>query len=529
MNLIGVDIGGTKCAVTLSTCYPINIIDKISFETKTKDRGPKEIIDEIIFNINNLIDKYKIKIDAIGISCGGPLNSKEGIILSPPNLPNWDFVPIVKILQDNFCVKTFLQNDANACALVEWKLGAGRNAQNMVFLTMGTGMGAGIIADGKLITGANDNAGEIGHIKLSENGPLGYGKIGSFEGFCSGAGIAKYAKMKLNDEDFEDIDTKTLAERAKKGDEFAKEVFKEVGEKLGEGISIIVDTLNPELIVIGSIFNRCEEFLRPSMEMAIEREALNISKNNLKVVKSELSESIGDYAAVMVAIYGLKIDDNNDEEADLRALKILDSMVKKHNELSNLKDDILKSYEQIKSTYKNGGKLLICGNGGSSSDADHIVGELMKGFYKKRPLKKELRDKLNELFGKEGEFISNNLQSPLCAISFSEQSALTTAFLNDVNADTIYAQKLLGYGKKEDTLLGISTSGNSKNVLYAAKLAKALGIATISLTGEKGGELSKICDVNLKAPQNSTPDIQECHLIIYHALCAMVEEYFFKN
>ena len=130
---------------------------------------------------------------AIGVSCGGPLNSRTGVVQSPPNLPGWDDVPIVKILEDAFGIPAFLQNDANACALVEWKYGAGRGCENMVFLTMGTGMGAGVIADGRLLRGARDMAGEVGHLRLEKDGPVGYGKAGSFEGFTSGGGIARLA------------------------------------------------------------------------------------------------------------------------------------------------------------------------------------------------------------------------------------------------------------------------------------------------------------------------------------------------
>ena len=135
---------------------------------------------------------------AIGITCGGPLDSKKGLIMSPPNLPKWDKIPITKIIEDNFNVPVFLQNDANACALAEWRFGAGKGTNNMIFLTFGTGLGAGLILDGRLYAGTNNLAGEIGHIRLAKDGPLGYDKKGSFEGFCSGAGIARLAKKILS-------------------------------------------------------------------------------------------------------------------------------------------------------------------------------------------------------------------------------------------------------------------------------------------------------------------------------------------
>ena len=180
---LGVDIGGTKCAVVLGDTE--GIIKKIRFATTTYE--------ETMENIRNAIremDGY----DAIGISCGGPLDSKKGLILSPPNLVGWDNVPITKMLSEEFGVPAYLCNDADACALAEWKFGAGKGTENMIFLTFGTGMGAGLILNGKLYSGTNGMAGEVGHMRMNAYGPVGYGKTGSFEGFCSGSGIAQIGK-----------------------------------------------------------------------------------------------------------------------------------------------------------------------------------------------------------------------------------------------------------------------------------------------------------------------------------------------
>lgn len=202
MYSLGIDIGGTKCAVVLGKGeIPDNIsnfiIDKIKFPTNV-NRGYNEITKEILSKADELLERNNVKnteLIGVGISCGGPLNSKKGVIMCPPNLPDWDNVPIVNIVSEHFGVKAILHNDANACAVAEWRFGAGRGYQNLVFLTFGTGMGAGLILDGKLYTGRNDGAGEVGHIRLSENGPEGYGKKGSFEGFCSGGGIKKLAEL----------------------------------------------------------------------------------------------------------------------------------------------------------------------------------------------------------------------------------------------------------------------------------------------------------------------------------------------
>lgn len=214
----------------------------------------------------------------------------------------------------------FLQNDANACALAEWQYGAGKGCQNMVFLTFGTGLGAGLILDGKLYSGTNDMAGEVGHIRLSSFGPVGFGKKGSFEGFCSGGGIKQIGQMLAREklqmgektlycqsmEELDGISAKTIAEAANAGDETAKEVYRICGEKLGEGLSIIIDMLNPERIVIGSVFARSQNLLCEGMERLLSKESLSQSLQVCSVLPAALGEQIGDYAALAVAKEGLK-------------------------------------------------------------------------------------------------------------------------------------------------------------------------------------------------------------------------------
>ena len=308
--ILGFDIGGTKCAVITADVkdgkIEITKKEKVSTDLSIP---PEKMIEQLI----SIADKMKNnqKISSIGISCGGPLDSKKGVINSPPNLSTWVNVPIVDIMKKHFGVPVYLQNDANACAVAEWKFGAGRGKKNLVFMTFGTGLGAGLILDGKLYCGTNDNAGEVGHIRLENDGPLGYGKAGSFEGFCSGGGIAQLGKilaekakkkgiMPLYAE--QEITAKTIADAAEKGDKTALEVYKICGEKLGKGISVLIDILNPEVIVIGSIFVRSNHLLWKYAEDIIKKEALTFSADVCKVVPAELGEQIGDYAAIGVAL-----------------------------------------------------------------------------------------------------------------------------------------------------------------------------------------------------------------------------------
>lgn len=322
-HLIGFDIGGTKCAVVLGRQDEggIEILDRISFPTETEKR-PNHALDLLEENTKKIAADNGLAlgdISAIGISCGGPIDSRRGLILSPPNLPGWDEIHIVERFKNAFGLPAALQNDANACALAEWKWGAGKGAQNLIFLTFGTGMGAGLILDGRLYIGASELAGEVGHIRLADDGPLGYGKHGSFEGFCSGGGIARYVQdvvRKLRTEgktvsfcrdetELNGLTTRRVAEAAQSGDAVAVEIFKEVGRRLGQGLSILIDVLNPDVIVIGSIFARQQDLLWPTAEEVIKREALLGASSVCRVLPAKLGEQIGDYAALSVASEGV--------------------------------------------------------------------------------------------------------------------------------------------------------------------------------------------------------------------------------
>ena len=313
---LGLDIGGTKCSVVVGDAS-FSIKEKVVFETRT-ERGYQAILSEFQKNIKSLLVDYSdYRLKRIGISCGGPLDSKKGFIYSPPNLPGWDNVPITKIFSDEFGVDVALQNDANACALAEWLMGAGKGTSNMIFLTFGTGMGAGLILNGKLYSGTNDLGGEVGHMRLKKTGPIGFGKAGSFEGFCSGGGIAQLAKSIVSDrlknnqhvtfcpspELIGEIDTKMVALAAQAGDPVANEIIRISAKSLGQGLAILIDVLNPECIVIGSIYARNEMLFKPIIEKVLQKEAIPASLGVCRIKPAELGDAIGDYAALCVAIY----------------------------------------------------------------------------------------------------------------------------------------------------------------------------------------------------------------------------------
>lgn len=323
--IIGLDIGGTKCAVVSAQVdAAIHIKARVMFPThaeKPFDQIRKKLFDAV-YEVLAQSGISMRQVAAIGVSCGGPLDSKRGIVLCPPNLPTWVNIPFVEMLRKEFGAPAYLQNDAKACALVEWKLGAGRGTQNMIFLTMGTGMGSGIIAEGRLICGACDMGGEVGHMRIEEDGPVGFGKHGSFSGYTSGGGIARLARQMALEAIQQGqpfafaperrtiplIDAKYLAAAAGAGDKDARRIFEIVGQKLGKGVALLIDILNPELVIIGSIFSRCEALLRPSMEAVLARECIPFSLKACRVVPAQTGERLGDYSSVMVALHGAGIE-----------------------------------------------------------------------------------------------------------------------------------------------------------------------------------------------------------------------------
>jgi len=322
-HVIGINIGGTNCSVSLAD-IDASIIDREAFATK-KFTGPIETIEAVSRIACRLIARSRKESGripkAIGISCGGPLDSRSGRVLSPPNLPGWDDVPIVDLVQKATQLPTFLENDANAGVLAEMRFGAGRGFSNVIFLTFGTGMGAGIVLNGVLYRGTKDLAGEVGHIRMTEDGPIGYGKPGSFEGYCSGSGIAYIAREKAratfaagercsycpNPNRIEEIEARDVAAAAVAGNRDAIGVLKVSATYLGRGLAILVDLLNPECIVIGSIYARNEQLFKPIVEGVLAEECIPISLGVCSIVPAALGEQIGDYGAISVALYGLGV------------------------------------------------------------------------------------------------------------------------------------------------------------------------------------------------------------------------------
>ena len=313
---VGIDIGGTKTAVVI-TRRPPEVISRTAFPTLPA-KGPQQTVEQIMSALKRALAEVKAakkSIRGIGVSCGGPLDPHTGVIQAPPNLPTWVDVPIMDIFKKEFGCPVLLENDANAGAIAEHRYGAGQGAMNMIFLTMGTGLGAGIIIERKLYSGSSGMAGEVGHVRLTRTGPVGYRKAGSVEGWASGAGMAQLAERMLQTArkngrksllldlpTGHKVTAKDFGQAAAKGDAVACRIIVACGKKLGLALAILVDVLNPDRIVIGGQAMRLGDMLLEPARKSMLQEALAPALAVCTVVPATLGESNGDVAALCIAM-----------------------------------------------------------------------------------------------------------------------------------------------------------------------------------------------------------------------------------
>lgn len=289
--LVGFDVGGTKCAVSLARGSRVEEVLRVPTGSYPNT------LDTVVDCVRSLGLGRSIR---MGISCGGPLDSVAGRIMNPPNLSrSWHGARVVADVRRRLGAEAFLMNDANACALAEWRFGAGRGARQMIFITGGTGFGAGIIVNGELLEGATGDAGEIGHVRLRGEGPLGFGKFGSVEGFCSGGGIARAAELAGH----AGVAAQQVFAAAKAGEQWAAEIVEQTASRWGEALAILVDLFNPERIVLGGIYPRARAALDPILRGVLRREALGRALRACKIVPARLGETIGSHGAIAAAIY----------------------------------------------------------------------------------------------------------------------------------------------------------------------------------------------------------------------------------
>jgi glucokinase len=293
-----VDVGGTKTAVSVLTAEALTLHREV-FASETQ-RGFVVMFERVCTGIATALERFPTAL-AIGVSIGGPVDSDRGLVLNPPHLPGWDGIALGRLLRERFSVPAFLEHDAKAGALAEWRYGAGRGARDLVFLTLGTGLGAGVIVGGQLLRGAHGAAGEVGHWRLEPDGPLMYGKHGSWESLSSGAGIAALAHHLHPDHFGPDQTAQAINATARAGDPRARSVLRVAGEHLGRGMALLVDLLAPEVIVLGSLAARLEAVYLQSALETLRLEALPATLEHCQIRHAQLADRLGDVAALCVA------------------------------------------------------------------------------------------------------------------------------------------------------------------------------------------------------------------------------------
>jgi glucokinase len=302
--ILGLDIGGTKTAVVVGDRQE-HIVRRSEFPTRPQ-RGFEPVFAELCEHIQRVRERSLAageNLRAVSVSIGGPLDIERGIIHAPPNLPGWIDIPLKTLLAERTGLPVYIEHDGNAGALAEWYFGAARGARNVIFLTMGTGLGGGLILNGQLYRGTGDLAGEVGHVRIAEHGPVAYGKAGSWEAFCGGAGIAGLAAERFPTRwRDEQGTTRQVVELALAGDADALAVVHEVGRYLGRGLAVLLDVLNPEIVVIGSLAVRLGELVLAPARAELAREALPATVAVCRIVPAALGERLGDVAALCAAI-----------------------------------------------------------------------------------------------------------------------------------------------------------------------------------------------------------------------------------
>ena len=313
--LVGIDIGGTKLAVVIANSDG-RILNKIRQPTKSY-KGFEYAIRLIFDMIDQLLHLEQLTRDqvlSIGISCGGPLDTQTGVVYSPPNLPDWEAIPLADIVESEFKIRPVIENDANAGALAEWRFGAGRGYNHVVFMTMSTGIGAGIVVDGRILHGASDCAGEVGHQVLIANGPVcGCGNRGCLEAICSGPAIAKRAQEKVRknphtkildlvDGNIAMIRSEEVLEAAKSADPLALDLIKEVSFYMGWGIANLVNIVNPDIVLVGTIAVAAGDLLLEPIRRTVLEMSMQRPGGIVKIMPAQLGQQIGDLAAISLVV-----------------------------------------------------------------------------------------------------------------------------------------------------------------------------------------------------------------------------------
>ncbi|MCS7060372.1 MAG: ROK family protein [Anaerolineae bacterium] len=498
-TILAFDIGGTKTAV-LEGGYDAVVYQRRELPTEAQDPFPVTFA-RLCAQADEVLAAAQAAgraVNAISVSIGGPLQIEPGIILAPPHLPTWDNVPLKSLLAERYSLPTYVEHDGNAGALAEHRFGAGRGAHTLIFLTAGTGFGGGMIIGGRLHRGVTDTAGEVGHIRLADYGPKEFGKVGSWEAFCSGAGMVKWAHWQMPGRWPLSLTTRELVSAALAGEPDARRIVRECGRWLGRGLATLIDTLNPEVIVLGSLAVALGDLLLEPAREVVHRECLPQAARACRIVPAQLGARLGDVAALMAAIVAVRGDEIDRPSLRNNALRCaLQDSVNTLGRLDRIAEVIEQTASVICDALLTGRKVIVFGNGGSAAQAQHLAGELV---------------------GKYGP-----VRRSLPCIALTADSSVVTCTANDFGYEELFARQVEAFVQAGDVVVGITTGGKSINVLRALETAHRLGARTIALTGAQGligGHAEHVVAV----PSSSTARIQEAHAFIIHYWCDCVEE-----
>jgi glucokinase len=501
-HILGFDIGGTKTAVVFGT-DTADILLRTEFPTNA--HLPFEAtFEQIVNHANSVCEETKQlgypKPAAISVSVGGPLDIERGIIYAPIHLPNWDDVPLKELLTKIYGLPVYVEHDGNAGALAELYFGAGKGCRNIIFLTMGTGLGAGIIFNGQIYRGTTDCAGEVGFIRINRQENASSSWEGSWESYCSAAGLVRLAQIRFPHIWDQDTTAREIIQIALEGDSKACALVAEAGSWLGKGLADLVNILNPERIIIGTLGVVLGDLLLDPARQRMKANAIPRAAQACEIVPSHLGQKIGDVAALMAAIHFLNVQNSShfQTEPGYSVVKssLQDGIDVRQKTIATLLPLIHRAAEKIINVFQQGGKVLLCGNGGSAASAQHLAGELCGRYLKDR--------------------------KPLPAIALTADSSVITCIGNDYQYEDIFSRQITALGKPNDLLIAFTTSGKSSNIIKAIDTAKLQGVQTVALTGQNGLH-GLDADLTLPVPSLITARIQEEHDAIIHAICELID------
>ncbi len=516
---LGIDIGGTKLAVGIATADG-RVRSHLRAPSRRED-GPDAMIDRVIQMARTAVEEADLRLDdveAIGIGCGGPLDPVAGIVRNALNNPGWIDIPIVERIESMLGRPAYLANDGNAAVLAEHRFGAGRGVHNLVYLTISTGVGGGVIANDHLMAGENGNGGELGHICVRAGGrPCRCGSRGCIEAYCSGTSIAERAREAL---DAGGMDTSVLAgieppiraedvvAAARNGDPTGRAVWEETVEMLGIGIVSIVNAFNPRLILLGGGVAQAGEMLLDPIRRIVNERAMPWLSDVVEVAPAQLGDSVGLLGAVATAV------DRTDRGRGAWVADLSGPVTSQATSIGELGEEWDEHHRVIAAAASQlpqvqaladalctalgaGHKLLIFGNGGSAAEAQHFAGELLGRFRATR--------------------------RPLPAIALSTDPSTLTGIANDFGYDEIFARQVEALAGPGDIVIGITTSGRSENIVRGLRAARAGGAMAVAWTGADPGLTSASADMLLTVPSTTTARIQETHTLMMHSICVAVD------